>query len=114
MRVNVRPRKRNAPRPAWKIATAYLKWLRGRECAAAATECEGKIEAAHTPDPDSKGMGTKAADFTAVPLCAWHHRRQHSIGWPAFAKEHGIKDIEEWRRAYWFSWPGWREWKRDK
>jgi hypothetical protein len=113
LRVDTRPRHRNAPRPAWKVAASYLQWLRGRPCAVANADCEGKIEAAHTPDPDSKGMGTKAADFTAVPLCAGHHRQQHQIGWDTFARRHGIKSINEWRRAYWFAWPGWKAWSRE-
>lgn len=113
MRVNVSPRKRNAPRPAWKVATAYLKWLRGRRCAVEGPDCYGKIEAAHTPDPDSKGMGTKAADYNAVPLCSGHHAEQHRIGWPAFAARHGVKDITDWRRSYWFAWPGHKEWSRN-
>lgn len=113
MRVDTKPRKRNAPRPAWKVATSYLQWLRGRPCAVASKECMGKIEAAHTPDPDSKGMGTKAADYGAVPLCTWHHRQQHDIGWPAFAKLHSIKSIDEWRSAFWKAWPGWFAWKQD-
>jgi hypothetical protein len=77
LRVDTSPRRKNAPRPAWKVATSYLQWLRGRRCAVENGECGGRIEAAHTPDPDSKGMGTKAADFCAVPLCSEHHRRQH-------------------------------------
>ena len=110
LRVDTRPRKRNAPRPAWKVAASYLQWLRGRPCAVAGPDCQGRIEAAHTPDPDSKGMGTKAADFCAVPLCTEHHRQQHQIGWDTFAKRNGIKSITEWRRAYWFAWPGWKAW----
>jgi hypothetical protein len=106
----LKPRRQNAPRPAWKIASAYLQWLRGRDCAVASSQCDGRIEAAHTPDPMSKGMGTKAADFCAVPLCSFHHAHQHKIGWLTFARLHGIKDIEEWRRGYWLGWPGHREW----
>lgn len=62
MRVNTRPRRKNAPRPAWKVAESYKQWLRGRPCAfEGGGDCWGKIEAAHTPDPLSKGMSTKAA-----------------------------------------------------
>ena len=114
LRVDTKPRNRNKPRPAWKVATSYLQWLRGRKCGVANAFCGGKIEAAHTPDPDSKGMGTKAADYTAVPLCSEHHRRQHLMGWDSFAKLHGIKNVNEWRSAYWRAWPGWEAWSRDK
>jgi len=82
VKIDARPYKRNAPRPAWKVATAYLQWLRGRPCAFAGPDCTaGKREAAHTPDPRSKGMGTKAADHNAIPLCAYHHRLHTIGGW---------------------------------
>lgn len=113
MKVDARPRRTNKPRPAWKIAGAYLQWLRGRKCAVANADCGGRIEAAHTPDPNSKGAGTKAADYNAIPLCAVHHHQQHTIGWQSFAKRHRVKDINDWRQSYWRAWPGWAEWKRD-
>ena len=113
MKVDARPRHKNKPRPAWKIATAYLQWLRGRNCAVANSDCGGRTEAAHTPDPDSKGVGTKAADYNAIPLCSVHHHQQHTIGWITFAKRHGIKSIEDCRKSYWTAWPGWKEWSRN-
>jgi hypothetical protein len=104
MRVDTRPRHRNAPRPAWKVAKAYHQWLRGRECALAGPHCEGRIEAAHTPDPRSKGIGTKAADYNAIPLCTYHHRRHTTEGWSAI----GMTRDEAQRRAgaYWGAWRG--------
>jgi hypothetical protein len=36
------------------------------------------------------------------------------MGWDTFAKKHGIKDITDWRRAYWFAWPGWKAWSDGK
>lgn len=105
MRVDVRPRKRNAPRPAWKVEKAYHQWLRGRPCAYADTgACWGKMEAAHTPDPMSKGMNTKAADHNAIPLCQGHHRLHTVKGWSAL----GL--TKETARAaglhYWSLWKG--------
>jgi hypothetical protein len=32
------------------------------------------VEAAHTNALGPRGMGQKASDYSAVPLCAWHHR----------------------------------------
>lgn len=107
LRVDTRPRKRNAPRPAWKVEAAFLQWLRGRRCAVQHLGgCGGKIEAAHTPDPASKGTGTKAADRNCIPLCNWHHRLHTGSGWSAIGltrdKAQAMAD------AYW------REWKGDK
>ncbi len=104
MRVDVSPRKQNAPRPAWKVQTAYHQWLRGRKCYQAGTDCKGRMEAAHTPDPGSKGMGTKAADHNAIPLCTFHHALHTVRGWSAIgltketARQTGL--------AYWSMWKG--------
>lgn len=86
--INIKPRRRNAGRPAEKSCLPYLRWLRGRNCA-----CEGrnpncgggKIQAAHGPHKPSKGTGTKVEDRWAMPLSVNCHLLQHSMGWPAFA-----------------------------
>lgn len=107
MKVDVRPRKRNAPRPAWKVSKAYLQWLRGRECFRASLgNCDGRMEAAHTPDPASKGMGTKAADFNAIPLCQRHHLLHTMKGWSAIGL---TRDTAQAAAAEY-----WRQWKGDK
>jgi hypothetical protein len=104
VKIDTRPRKRNAPRPAWKVCAAYLQWLRGRPCMLVSAQCEGKIEAAHTPDPESKGMGTKAADRNAIPLCHAHHALHTTKGWSAIGltRETAMKAAAE----YWRKWPG--------
>ena len=104
IRIDARPRKRNAARPAWKVATAYLQWLRGRPCALAGPLCEGKIEAAHTPDPASKGIGTKAADHNAIPLCQGHHQRHTLRGWSAIGLTRD--QAQAMAAAYWNAWKG--------
>lgn len=113
MRVNVSPRRKNAPRPAWKVATSFLQWLRGRPCAADGIHCEGRIEAAHVDHAGGKGMATKVADRWAIPLCSGHHRRQHNRGWHTFEKEclHGRSAIAM-ADAYWHEWPGRIEYER--
>src|SRR3546814_1373954 len=76
------PRKKNSGRPAWKVARSYAQWLRGRPCAVAKLGgCAGDMEAAHTPDPMSKAMGSKAADYNEIPLCHHHHDIQTRKGW---------------------------------
>lgn len=104
MKVDVRPRKRNAARPAWKVAKAYHQWLRGRPCALEGAGCEGKMEAAHTPDPASKGMGTKAADYNAIPLCNFHHRLHTARGWSAIGMTRG--QAQAMAAEYWRAWKG--------
>lgn len=107
MRVDTRPRKRNTPRPAWKVATAYLQWLRGRPCARDGWGgCAGRMEAAHTPDPASKGVGTKAADRNAIPLCQYHHKLHTDKGWSAIGL---TRDTAMAMAAEY-----WRAWKGDK
>ena len=104
MRVDTRPRKRNAPRPAWKVASAYHQWLRGRPCLRAGSECWGKMEAAHTPDPGSKGMGTKAADHNAIPLCQGHHKLHTDKGWSAIGLSR--ESAQSAAADYWRAWKG--------
>ena len=104
MYIDTRPRHRNSPRPAWKVATAYLQWLRGRRCAVEGGDCQGKVQAAHTPDPSSKGMGTKAADRNAIPLCEHHHGLQHLKGWAAIGLT--LDKASAMARYYWDAWKG--------
>jgi hypothetical protein len=113
MRVDVRPRKRNAPRPAEKVAHGYLQWLRGRPCAMAYTNlCQGPMVAAHVDHAGGKGMGTKVADRHAIPLCDWHHHDQHVRGWRTFEVKLPGNDAVKLAEAYWRSWPGLAAWKR--
>lgn len=110
MRVNVAPRRRNAPRPADKSAPAFLQWLRGRECLCAKSgTCSGRMEAAHVQG-GARGVGTKAADRFAVPLCSAHHREQHDRGWASFQRSHMV-DAQGAAAAYWQAWPGRRSWE---
>lgn len=105
MRVNTAPRRKNAPRPAWKVATAYRQWLRGRCCAVEARGgCSGPMEAAHTPDPASKGLGTKAADHNCIPLCRGHHMLHTSKGWSAIGLTR--ERAQALAEAYWRAWNG--------
>jgi hypothetical protein len=58
-RTALKPRKRNAPRPAWKVADAFGQWLRGRPCACQGRNpaCKGPIQAAHVPAQGEQGHG---------------------------------------------------------
>lgn len=99
------PRKKNAPRPAWKVARSYAQWLRGRPCAVAKLGgCWGDMEAAHTPDPMSKAMGSKAADYNEIPLCHHHHDIQTRKGWSAIGLTR--EAAQSMAAEYWRAWPG--------
>lgn len=117
----LKPRHRNAPRPAEKSAPQFLQWLRGRQCAVAATgragaveACEGKIEAAHVDYAGGKGVGTKVADRFAIPLCSYHHARQHAVGWDTFDRHWlgGVSMALFMAADYWRAWPGRIAWER--
>lgn len=111
MRVNVSPRRKNSPRPAWKVARSYAQWLRGRPCAVANLGgCEGDMESAHTPDPMSKGVGTKAADYNEIPLCRKHHDMHTRKGWSAIGLTR--EKARAMAAAYWHKWPGRVAWER--
>lgn len=111
MRVDTRPRKRNAPRPAEKSAPRYLQWLRGRDCFVSESgECSGKIEAAHTHGAGDKGIGTKSSDRYAIPLCSHHHAMQHRIGWKSFEERYCF-NAPGLAEGYWSRWPDRFKWE---
>ena len=49
------------------LGPGLLRWVSGVE------ECGGRIEASHHGIGD-RGTGTKASDYTCIPLCTRHHR----------------------------------------
>lgn len=67
-------------------------------------ECFGRMEAAHTPDPHSKGIGTKAADHNAIPLCLGHHKLHTDKGWSAIGLTRETAKAAAAR--YWSLWKG--------
>lgn len=107
VRVDTRPRHKNSPRPAEKNCPAFLQWLRGRECLAKSIHCAGKIEAAHVDYAGDKGVSSKVSDKYAVPLCSFHHRLQHGMGWRPFERAclpaQGLALLAA--QDYWRLWP---------
>ncbi len=67
----------------------YLQWIRTLPCSVCRTT--RNIEAAHT---GPHGLGQKASDSTAIPLCAKHHRTAddcyHKLGPRKFAEVHKL------------------------
>lgn len=112
MRVDTRPRKRNAPRIAEKSAEAFKQWIRGRSCLCFPRGgCGGKVEAAHVDYAGDKGMGTKASDKYTVPLCTFHHAEQHRMGWKSFEAKYGFVALSV-AEFLWSRWPGKAQWER--
>lgn len=65
-------RKRSTPRRSQKRDLVYLAKVREMACAA----CDGRPAEPHHPK-DGLGMGVKAPDRDAFPLCAECHRSFH-------------------------------------
>lgn len=105
LRADPRPNKRNSPRPAWKVERAFGQWIRGRRCAFEKLGgCWGSIEAAHTPDPVTKGTSTKAADKNMIPACQGHHHIQTVKGWSAVGLTR--EGAQALAADYWRLWGG--------
>ena len=87
------------PRRGPDRSPEYLAWIRTLGCVVCARVSGGAtvVEAAHTNALGPRGVGQKTSDFSAIPLCSWHHRENpdsyHQLGEKEFACEHGI-DLE--------------------
>ena len=69
---------------------AHLQWVRGHDCAVKDASCEGRVEACHVRTGTDGGTGVKPSDRYVIPLCAYHHSRQHNIGEAAFERHYLI------------------------
>lgn len=82
------PIKRRRSRPRRRPAApdpAYLAWVRTLKCSAphGPHGCQGKVQAHHA---GVRGLGQRADDHTAIPMCTYHHRAWHDgrgvfVGW---------------------------------
>lgn len=113
-------RRRNAPRPAWKVADAFRVWLRRLPCACGGRNpgCGGPVRSAHVDyaakgTPDAKGTSSKVADRWCVPLTDNCHRLQHDKGWPWFNANILRGDAEKLAEEYWSRWPARSKWEAD-
>ncbi len=98
-RVPVR-KMRFQPRRGPDRSPEYLAWIRTLPCLVCSRVSGGAtvIEAAHTNALGSRGVGQKTSDFSAIPLCSWHHRAgqnsYHRLGERWFAQAHQIHLLE--------------------
>lgn len=69
-------------------APRYLDWIRMQPCAVCGSWGSEAHHAGH------HGYGEKASDWTAIPLCAAHHRTGpdaiHQLNRVAFEAQHGV------------------------
>lgn len=77
----------------------YLAWVRRQPCLVAAilgcgVDCGGPIEADHCGE---RGLGQKAPDATALPMCRHHHRQRHDVQgfWRALSREQRREILNE-------------------
>jgi hypothetical protein len=89
-------KRRNRPRRGPARNRRYLSWIRTLDCVVCSLSPDEStfIEAAHTNILGPRGLSQKSSDFSAIPLCAGHHRcaldSYHALGEERFAREHQI------------------------
>ena len=102
------PRKRQVPVRKMRFqprrgpdrSPEYLAWIRTLGCVVCSRVSGGAtvIEAAHTNVLGLRGIGQKTSDFSAIPLCAGHHRDNpdsyHRLGEQGFSRKHGL-DLQD-------------------
>ena len=98
MRIDVRPRKQNSRRnEEGRTFPAHLAWLRKRPCLVAdkpGHSCSGRMEAHHVNEGHQRGMGQRAPDYMAVPVCSAAHRAIHDAGHKTWQLRHGVNLLD--------------------
>jgi hypothetical protein len=93
-------KKRFQPRRGPDRSPEYLAWIRTLGCVVCSKVSGGStvVEAAHTNVLGPRGLGQKTSDFSAIPLCAAHHRENldsyHLLGEKEFSQKHRL-DLNE-------------------
>ncbi len=89
-------RRRRKIRRGPERCSAYLAWIRTLRCAICLRPPSEyfQIEAAHTSVLGPRGLGQRSSDFSAIPLCWWHHQGNrnsyHRLGERLFAETHQV------------------------
>jgi len=89
-------KKRSRVRRGPERSPEYLAWIRTLGCVICSRVDGGftVIEAAHTNALGCRGLSEKSSDFSAIPLCARHHREDsdsyHRLGERGFARKHRL------------------------
>jgi len=77
-------------KPRFKVSgdrnMPFREWLRAQRCLVETFECYGPIVVAHV-----RARGAGGVDVgNCVPLCDYHHFRQHMTGIKSWALHHGV------------------------
>lgn len=84
--------------------SGFLAYLRRQPCAVGPSGCDGPIQAAHirTPRPGESptGLQRKPNDDRCTPLCASHHRQQHTMRELGFWARYGLDPFDVAARLY--------------
>ena len=93
-------------------APKHLASVREQPCMVCGTDYG--VEAHHLMRPwrDGRGMGQKAGDDNAVPLCAGHHRALHAMGDELAFFHFQLGDPDAGKataRALWYRSPSYKE-----
>ena len=89
-------RRRHKTRRGPERSSAYLAWIRTLRCAVCLRPPSEylRIEAAHTNGLGPRGLGQRSSDFSAIPLCYWHHQGNrdsyHRLGERLFTQTHQV------------------------
>tara|TARA_S200000501_G_C20787838_1_gene728066 strand:- start:102 stop:431 length:330 start_codon:yes stop_codon:yes gene_type:complete len=89
----------------------HLEYITTLQCAAISSVCSGPVQAHHLLRPwvGSRGMGMKADDRNAIPLCQYHHGVLHTQygSERAFFEIHGRRPewASQFAEALWHSSP---------
>ncbi len=106
---------RKKPRRGPERSPEYLAWIRTLACVVChkRTGTSTRVEAAHTIALGPWGFGRKSSDFSAIPLCFWHHRGDsnsyHVLGERQFAETHHLniqESVAALNESYWRCGPG--------
>lgn len=117
----------------WEVIgqdSQFLAWVRAQPCIIPEGPHEGDIVAAHVRRvADGAGTGIKP-EFSAVPMCARHHREQHQHGESVLGGKEKfdawrIETVERWAWEMLRAWMGYesmadvppptlRAWARDR
>lgn len=77
----------------------HLRWVAGF-CCVATLKCDGRVQAHHVREPMKATLSEKPGDDQTVPLCFYHHRVGHNIGWETFEKRYGVDLLAIARRLW--------------
>jgi hypothetical protein len=95
---------------------AYLAWVASQQCIVCESQFKLQPSRSYAHHAGQRGLGTRADDATAIPLCWRHHDRAspisiHALGkrfWVVYKLERNVV-IAELQERYRLETEGWRD-----